>query len=184
MASKWNSQYLRDLRVRPYLHDTVTSILVAGTLVLRGSNSPIDAIISTQDADENPQRKKNKNKTKPTDHSRQDRDGSKSIIEIFLWFFVWGAESSGGWKETENGTDRPRDRVPGGESWEADLKFIHPSRVHGALPMSVRRRGGGERSQPEEPATTRCCVGVSLPLPACLRVLYSLTCGLLLLLTH
>lgn len=34
----------------PYRHDTVTSILVAGTLVLRGSNSPIDAIISTHDA--------------------------------------------------------------------------------------------------------------------------------------
>ena len=32
-----------------WLHDTVTSILVAGTLVLRGSNSPMEAIISTRD---------------------------------------------------------------------------------------------------------------------------------------
>lgn len=44
-------------RKTAYLHDTVTSILVAGTLVLRGSNSPIDAIISPRDALQNPREK-------------------------------------------------------------------------------------------------------------------------------
>lgn len=82
----WVSLHQLDLGVTPYLHDTVTSILVAGTLVLRGSNSPIDAIISTQHANKHPQRKKEgkRKKKKRTDHSQQDRDCSKSIVELSL----------------------------------------------------------------------------------------------------
>lgn len=57
---KLKSIYSMCTGVCPYLQDTVTSILVAGTLVLRGSNSPIDAIISTHEANEHPQRNKEK----------------------------------------------------------------------------------------------------------------------------
>lgn len=115
------------MRVTPYLHDTVTSILVAGTLVLRGSNSPIDAIISTQHAQEDPHRNKGQKEIRiviavnplwrcPLDVSREEEERERE---------------HGG--EAENDTDRARGRVRGRESWEADLKFIHPPHVDGAL---------------------------------------------------
>lgn len=62
--------------------------------MLRGSNSPIDAIISTPDANGHPyterkdERKKKKRKKRRCDQSLWDRDRSKSIVEIFSLLLV------------------------------------------------------------------------------------------------
>ena len=47
LALKTCRSCLVEMKTKTYLHETVTSILVAGTLVLRGSNCPIDANIAT-----------------------------------------------------------------------------------------------------------------------------------------
>ena len=139
--------------LEPYRHDTVTSILVAGTLVLRGSNSPIDAIISTHDSQRASAEKPDRiihNRlviaVNPLSSSSSSSSSSCAFFLFFLYFFFLsasGAESGGGGrdrKSTERGErKRIREGGRGSESCEADLKFIHPSCAHGALHVSVRR---------------------------------------------
>lgn len=102
--------------------------------MFRGSNSPIEAIISPHDADDHPQKAPgNPDEWKDVTVQHSDRDRSKSMAEICLWVFTCGAAEAGeeeivwrGGSECGGGggwggeTDGRREA----ESWEADLKFI------------------------------------------------------------
>lgn len=149
----------------PYLQETVTSILVAGTLVLSGSNSPIDAIISHHAASaKKPETKREKVMVR--DHRRRGRDGSKSICwDSFLWRGRGrsSGERGAGGRDTWEGRERERDTGGGGAVkvvpqiffFSYILKFIHPSCVHGALHPCVRPMPRSERKRKEESAANR-----------------------------
>lgn len=151
----------------PYLQETVTSILVAGTLVLSGSNSPIDAIISHHAASaKKPETKREKVMVR--DHRRRGRDGSKSICwDSFLFCGgVGGVQVGRGGLEGETlgKAEREKERRGVGEQWKLSrrsfffsyiLKFIHPSCVHGALHPCVRPVPRSERKRKEESAANR-----------------------------
>lgn len=113
-----------------YLQDTVTSILVAGTLVFRGSKSPIEAIISAHNANDHPQN----HLEIWTGLERCDGSALGSWSQLIHgWDLPLGfhLRSSGGGRGRDAAgaevgeTDRRRDA----ESWEADFK-VHSALCH------------------------------------------------------